>query len=141
MGDWAEGLLTVHKPVEELQQLVDAFRKGGGEGKPHYLKVQLSYAETEEQAIDNAYDQWRTNIFQGKVLGDLWKVEHFDAIGEFVKVEDVKENVHISANIQQHIDWLKQYVDLGFEKIILHSVGRNQEEFLNMFGEKVLPKL
>ncbi len=48
---------------------------------------------------------------------------------------------HISANIQQHIDWLKQYVDLGFEKIILHNVGRNQEEFLNMFGEKVLPKL
>jgi probable non-F420 flavinoid oxidoreductase len=141
MGGWAEGLLTVHKPIEELRQLVDAFKKGGGEGKPLYLKVQLSYAANEEQAIDNAYDQWRTNIFQGKVLGDLWKVEHFDAIGEFVKIEDVKENVLISSNIQQHVDWLKQYIDLGFSKIILHNVGKNQEEFINVFGEKVLPQI
>ncbi|MEJ7828510.1 MAG: hypothetical protein WKF91_09950 [Segetibacter sp.] len=48
---------------------------------------------------------------------------------------------HISANIQQHIDWLKQCVDLALEKIILHIMGCNQEEFLNMFDEKVLPKL
>jgi probable non-F420 flavinoid oxidoreductase len=141
MGSWAEGLLTVHKPVEELRELVNAFRKGGGEGKPMYLKVQLSYAIDEDTAISNAYDQWRTNIFQGTVLGDLWKVEHFDAIGEFVKEEDLKENVHISSNVNQHIEWIKQYVDMGFETIVLHNVGRNQEEFINVFGEKVLPKL
>jgi hypothetical protein len=102
--------LTLLEKVEEKASLI-------------ILKVQLSYAETEEQAIDNAYDQWHTNIFQGKMLGDLWKVEHFDAIGDFVKVEDVKENVHISANIEQHIDWLKQYVDLGFEKDHLTQCG------------------
>jgi probable non-F420 flavinoid oxidoreductase len=141
MGGWAEGLLTVHKPIDELKQLVNAFRQGGGEGKPMFLKVQLSYAADDESAAGNAYDQWRTNIFQGKVLGDLWKVEHFDAIGEFVKVEDVKDNVHISSDVNQHIQWIKQYVDLGFETIILHNVGRNQEEFINVFGEKVLPKL
>jgi len=57
MGAWAEGLLTVHKPIEELQQLVDAFKINGGKDKPLYLKVQLSYAATEEHAINNAYDQ------------------------------------------------------------------------------------
>jgi probable non-F420 flavinoid oxidoreductase len=141
MGSWAEGLLTVHKPIDELKELVKAFRDGGGKGKPLYLKVQLSYAADEETAINNAYDQWRTNIFQGTVLADLWRVEHFDAIGEFVKVDDLKENVHISSKADQHIAWLKQYVDLGFEKIILHNVGRNQEEFIKVFGDKVLPKL
>ena len=141
MGSWAEGLLTVHKPIDELKELVKAFRDGGGKGKPLYLKVQLSYAADEETAINNAYDQWRTNIFQGTVLADLWRVEHFDAIGEFVKVDDLKENVHISSKADQHIAWLKQYVDLGFEKIILHNVGRNQEEFINVFGDKVIPKL
>jgi coenzyme F420-dependent glucose-6-phosphate dehydrogenase len=141
MGSWTEGLLTVHKPVDELKDFIAAYRKNGGEGKPIYLKVQLSYAATDDLACTNAYDQWRTNIFQGKVLGDLWKVEHFDALGEFVKMDDVKENVLISSDVKQHIDWLKQYDDLGFDMIILHDVGRNQEEFINVFGDKVLPKL
>jgi coenzyme F420-dependent glucose-6-phosphate dehydrogenase len=141
MGDWTDGLISVHKPMDELKEFVKGYRSNGGEGKPMYLKVQLSYAATEELACNNAYDQWRTNIFQGKVLGDLWKVEHFDALGEFVKMEDVKENVLISSNVNQHIDWLKQYEELGFDKIILHNVGRNQEEFIHVFGDKVLPKL
>ncbi len=71
----------------------------------------------------------------------MWKVEQFDALGEFVTLEDIKKKILVSSNIQQHIDSLKQYSEQGFEKIILHNVGRNQEEFINVFGEKVLPKL
>ncbi len=41
-------------------------------------------------------------------------------------------------NIQQHISNIRQYVDKGFEKIILHKVERNQEEFIRVFGEKFL---
>lgn len=45
-----------------------------------------------------------------------------------------------SSNIQ-HIDSLKEYAELGFEKIIIHNVARNQKEFIDVFGEKVLPKV
>ncbi|MBA4141002.1 MAG: TIGR03885 family FMN-dependent LLM class oxidoreductase [Segetibacter sp.] len=141
MGGWAEGLLTAHKPIHELKQTVDAFKKGGGEGKPVYLQVQLGYGADEERLADDVFHQWRTNILPGKVKGDLWKVEHFDALAEFVTIEDIKKKILVSSNIQQHIDSLKDYAALGFEKIILHNVGRNQEEFIEVFGEKVLPKL
>jgi probable non-F420 flavinoid oxidoreductase len=141
MGSWAEGLLTAHKPIQELNDLIAAFRKGGGNGKPVYLQVQLGYNEDEETLEADVFHQWRTNIFSGKVKSDLWKVEHFDALGEFVTIADIKKKILVSSNIQQHIDSLKAYADLGFEKIILHNVGRNQEEFIKVFGEKVLPKL
>ncbi len=141
MGGWAEGLLTAHKPIPELTKIVDAFKKGGGEGKPVYLQVQLGYGGDEEKLAADVFDQWRTNIFPGKVKGDLWKVEHFDALGEFVTMKDIQEKMLVSSKIQQHIDSLKKYAALGFEKIILHNVGRNQEEFINEFGDKVLPKL
>ena len=141
MGSWAEGLLTAHKPIHELKKIVDVFKKGGGGGKPIYMQVQLGYGEDEEKLAADAFHQWRTNIFPGKVKGDLWKVEQFDALGEFVTIGDIKKKILVSSNIQQHIDSLKEYAELGFEKIILHNVGRNQEEFINVFGEKVLPKL
>lgn len=141
MGNWADGLLTVHKPYEELQEVVQAFRDGGGGGKPLYLKVQLSYAHDESSAVAGAYEQWRNNIFEGTVLGDMPTVAHFDAAGAFVRPEDLYESVRISADLQQHIDWIRQDISLGFEHIILHNVNRDQETFIRDFGEKVLPQL
>lgn len=35
---------------------VDAFREGGGEGKPMYLQVKLSYADNERAALDRAME-------------------------------------------------------------------------------------
>lgn len=40
IGSWADGLITVSKPIDELTQVVNAFRENGGKGKPMYLKVQ-----------------------------------------------------------------------------------------------------
>jgi G6PDH family F420-dependent oxidoreductase len=141
VGEWADGLLTISKPVKELKKTVNAFRKGGGDGKPMYLKVQLSYSKDKENAFKGAYDQWRTNIFSGSVLADLWKVDQFDALGELVTREALEKMVNISSDPKQHVDWIKQYSDLGFERIILHNVNREQELFIQDFGNKVLPAL
>jgi coenzyme F420-dependent glucose-6-phosphate dehydrogenase len=32
-------------------------------------------------------------------------------------------------------------VDMGFDEIYLHNVGRDQAAFITTFGEQVLPKL
>jgi len=140
MGSWADGIITVHRPFDELKEVVDAFRNNGGEGKPIYLKVQLSYAKTEQEALMGAHDQWRTNIFHSTVLGDLWQVEQFDELGKFVQPEELKGMVRISSDVQQHIDWIAKDMELGFERVILHNVNREQELFINDFGEKILPQ-
>jgi probable non-F420 flavinoid oxidoreductase len=141
MGSWADGMITVHQTQDKMKEVVEAFRSNGGKGKPVFLKVQLSYARTEEEVIKGAHDQWRTNIFNSTVLGDMWQVEQFDAMGEFVTPDEMKDMVRMSSNIQQHIDWIKQDMELEFERIILHNVNREQELFIKEFGEKVLPKL
>lgn len=141
MGNWADGLITVHQPHEKLKEVVDAYRNNGGEDKPVFLKVQLSYAPSQEEAIKGAHDQWRTNIFQSTPLAELWQVEQFDMMGEFVQPDEMKEMVRISSRVEDHIEWLRQDMSLGFERIILHNVNREQEKFIQVFGEKVLPIL
>lgn len=141
MGGWADGIITVHRPYDELKKVVQAFRSNGGKDKPMYLKVQLSYASTDEEALQGAWGQWRSNIFHSTVLGDLWQVEQFDELGKFVQPEELKDMVRISADVQKHIDWISQDQELGFDRIILHNVNREQERFIKDFGEKVLPKL
>jgi probable non-F420 flavinoid oxidoreductase len=139
VGSWADGLITIQKPVDALKKTVDAFQHGGGSGKPMYLKVQLSYARNKVDALEGAFDQWRTNIFSGSVLADLWQVKQFDALAEMVQREELGKMINISSDPGEHIDWIRQYIDLGFEKIILHNVNRDQITFINDFGENVLP--
>jgi probable non-F420 flavinoid oxidoreductase len=140
-GGWADGLITVHRPYKELKEVVDAFRNNGGRDKPVHLKVQLSYARTDKAALDGAYDQWRTNIFQGTVLGELPTTAHFDAAAEFMDPEDLKRMVRVSSDPEQHLSWIKEDQELGFERIILHNVNREQDTFIRDFGVKVLPEL
>jgi coenzyme F420-dependent glucose-6-phosphate dehydrogenase len=138
LGSWADGMITVNRPYPELKKVVKAFRENGGKDKPMYLKVQLSYAETDEEARVGAFDQWRTNIFAGTVLGELWKVDQFDALGEQVQPNELAKMVRISSELGQHIEWIKQDIELGFERIVLHNVNRGQLKFIHDFGKSVL---
>lgn len=140
LASWADGLITVSHPPDKLQQVIDAFRRGGGEGKPMILKMQISYDRTDEAARQGAYQQWRNNGFESIVLGDLKTPKHFDALGEFVSPDELDSFVKISSDLQKHQDWIHQYVEMGFDEIILHNVNRSQERFIQAFGESILPK-
>lgn len=141
LASWADGLITISRPPEQLKTVVDAFRRGGGEGKPMILKVQLSYDPTEAIARQTAYHQWRCNLFKNIVMTELRTPEQFDAAAKFVQPQELDQYVRISADLHQHIDWLKQDIELGFNELILHNVNRHQQPFIEAFGEKVLPIL
>ena len=139
-AEWADGLVTVNAPAERLRAMVSAYREAGGRG-PICLQVHLSWAPTQAEAERIAHDQWRTNIFAPPVCWDLETAEHFDVVGENVTVEQVKQAVNVSADLDEHIDLLRGYADLGFERIYLHHVGQQLDDFIETFGAKVLPRL
>lgn len=139
IGEWADGLLTVNTTPENLKKVIEAFKKGGGEGKPLYLQVTLNWDVTDEAALRGAHEQWRFNALGGDVNWELRSPEQFDAATLHLKPSDMHDTVRISSSVAQHIDWLSEYAELGFERLYLHQVGRNQREFIACFGEMVLP--
>lgn len=141
VGGWADALLTTARPPEELKKMVDAFHRGGGEGKPMNLKVEVSFADSEEEAVQGAYEQWRSNIFTSSVLTELRTAKQLQEAAQVVKKDIMKEHVLISTEPGQYQEWLQQYIDLGFTQLILHNVNLQQEHFIDLFGEKVLPQL
>lgn len=140
-GAWADGLITVDAGDEQLKKIVRAFHDNGGAGKPVFLQMAFSYAETEKKAMDAAYDQWRTNFFAPEVLNDLNKPTQFDSISNYVRQEDIAKKMLITDSAERCISAIQHYVDLGFDRIILHNVHRDQERFIRDFGDKVLPHI
>jgi coenzyme F420-dependent glucose-6-phosphate dehydrogenase len=141
IGSWADALITISHPVEQLKKMIKAFRRGGGEGKPLYLKVQLSYDVSEEKALQGAFDQWKTNIFKSNMLSELRNPGQFVSAGELVDPGVMKDHVKISSDPDKHAEWINEYISLGFDEIILHNVNTGQKQFIEVFGERVLPKL
>lgn len=141
VGGWADGLITVNQPPETLRQLIEAFREGGGEGKPAVLQVHLSWAEDDETARRIAHDQWRTNVFGGVLSWELEIPAQFDAAAAHVRAEDVDATVLVSADPSRHVSWLAELAGLGFDQLFLHHVGQEQDPFIEVFGEKVIPEL
>ena len=141
VGGWADGLLTVSGKPEQVRKTVEAFRSGGGEGKPLYMQVGLNWAPTEAEAVQGAYEQWRTNVLGGEVNWELRSPADFDTATRFVQPEDMAQSLLISSDPSQHAAWLNDFIELGFEELQLHQVGRNQHTFIDAFGAKVLPQL
>lgn len=141
LGSWADALITISHPIEKLKKIIKAFKKGGGEGKPLILKYELSYHSDEEKALQGAYDEWKTNIFDSNMLAELRSAKEFQAAGQYVDKQAMYEHVKISADIDKHIQYLQEYMELDFDEIILHNVNINQEELITEFGSKVLPKI
>lgn len=126
---------------QRLRELLDAFDRGGGEGKPRYLQVHLSFAGSEREALRNAHDQWRYGVLGSRFAADLRLPEHFDLAGEHVRPDDVRGHVRVSHEPERHLEWLAEDLEMGFSHVYLHNVGRNQREFIDAFGERVLPAL
>ncbi|WP_043830069.1 TIGR03885 family FMN-dependent LLM class oxidoreductase [Muricoccus aerilatus] len=141
LGGWADGLLTVGTEPATLRRTIEAFRRGGGEGKPVYLKVDLCLAATEEEALRQAHEQWRFNLLGSDVNWELRSPAQFETAARFVRPEDMRQAVRISADPAAFVDWLGECAALGFESIDLHNVGTGQRAFIEAFGEKVLPAL
>ena len=63
-GKFADGMITVGAPLEKIEGLFARFDEGAREaGKdpatmPKVLQLHLSWAETDEQALQNAVTEW-----------------------------------------------------------------------------------
>ena len=137
---WADGLITVNQPLEVLRQVVSAYRDAGGRG-PCRLQVHVSWDRDHGTALRVAYEQWRTSILGSPVGWELALPEEFEEVGRFVRDDDLHPHVLVSADASQHVAWLRELADVGFDDVLVHHVGQEQAEFLDVYGAEVLPLL
>ncbi|GFE86573.1 TIGR03885 family FMN-dependent LLM class oxidoreductase [Steroidobacter agaridevorans] len=140
VGGWSDGLLTVAGKPAQVKKVIDAFRRGGGEGKPIHLQVALNWAPTESEALQGAFDHWRFVTLGGDIGWELRSPEDYETATRFVRPEDMRQSVLISSDLSQHAAWLHEYAQLGVDHVYLHQVDLNQRGFLEAFA-KVLPQL
>ncbi len=64
-----------------------------------------------------------------------------ERLADELPVEQAASRWIVSTDPDEHIARIKPYLDLGFTHLVFHSPGTDQERFLRLYGEEVLPKL
>ena len=72
---------------------------------------------------------------------DIKNPEDFAGIAKLVRREDFANRVLIGSDLEAHTAHIQHYVDMGYDEVHLHNVGRNQAEFIEVFGREVIPNL
>ncbi|MDR2722762.1 MAG: TIGR03557 family F420-dependent LLM class oxidoreductase [Cellulomonadaceae bacterium] len=145
-GRHADGIITVGAPLEKISMLFGKFEEGvresgrDPEGMPKVLQVHMSWAETDEEALANAMTEWPNGGMKFP-KADIRSPHDFAQIAKLVRPEDFEGRMVISADPDKHREAIQKYVDLGFDRVYLHNVGRNQREWIDVFARDVLPKL
>jgi coenzyme F420-dependent glucose-6-phosphate dehydrogenase len=145
-GRLADGMITVGAADEKIQMLWGKFAEGALQSgrdphaMPKLLQIHVSWAETKAIAESNAMREW-PNGGMPFPKQDVRHPEDFANMAMLVRPEHFTNRVLISADLDEHAAHIQKFVDMGFDEVHVHNVGRNQAEFIAAFGEKVLPQL
>jgi probable non-F420 flavinoid oxidoreductase len=141
-GGWADALVTVgSRDRDPVRRVHDAFREGGGEGKPFCVQAKIAWDETHDKALDGAWREWRTNVLCGDVPWEIRTPRQFEDATAHVRPEDVADAVLVSDSLAEHADRLAEFHEMGAAEVFIHNVAPNQEAFVDAFGAHVLPQL
>jgi len=145
-GRICDGIITVGAPLEKIAGLFAKFEEGAREaGKdpatmPRILQLHLSWAPTDEAAMTNALAEWPNGGMKFP-KADIRSPFDFEQMAKLVRPDDFQGRMLISADPDAHRAEIQRFLDLGIDRLYLHNVGRNQEEWIKVFGADVLPKL
>ncbi|CAM3609378.1 TIGR03557 family F420-dependent LLM class oxidoreductase [Occultella aeris] len=145
-GKHADGLITIGAPVDKVATLLERFAAGAREAgrapdsMTKVVRLHLSWAPTDAEALTNAMTQWPNGAMRFP-KADIRSPFEFAQVAKMVRPEDFDGRLVISADPDVHLRAIQAYADLGFDRIYLHNVGRNQTEWIETFGRDVLPKV
>lgn len=145
-GRSADGVIVQAAPAVRLAALLRAVDEGRRESGRTGTKartsvhVQLSWAPTDEQAVENALQHWPMAGLRFP-RADIRSPFDVDQLARSVTVEDLRERIPMSADPEVHRAHLQSFLDLGFDAVHVHNVGCDQSEWIETAGRDILPKL
>ena len=62
-------------------------------------------------------------------------------LADELSIEQTAKRFIVSTDPDEHVEKIKTYLDLGFNHLVFHAPGPDQEKFLSLYGKEILPRL
>jgi coenzyme F420-dependent glucose-6-phosphate dehydrogenase len=123
------------------EELIQAFRDAGGEGKPCYGQLTVCCGEDRDKAVKTAFEQWPNAGLGGELGQELAMPSHYEAACDVLTPDQIAEKVVCGSDPDEHRNAIAEFGDAGFSRVYIHQVGRDQEAFFGFYERAILPEL
>ncbi|SMQ68177.1 LLM class F420-dependent oxidoreductase [Agreia sp. VKM Ac-1783] len=105
-------------------------------------QIPISWAPDKEDAIARAHEQFRWFAGGWAVNSDLPTPAGFEGATQFVRPEDVAEQIACGPDLDELAESVRPYLDAGFTDVAIVQIGDElQQRFLDEIAEPLLEKL
>ena len=147
-GKHGDGLITVGgQEPDTYREILREFAAGAVEaGKnpndmPRMIELGVAYTDDADKAIETRKAYWAGSMVPALFTERIYTPEMSEQNGKVVGADTIRQSACISANSEDHIKFAQTYIDLGFDQLIFHSAGPDQQGFIEAYGRDVLPRL
>lgn len=135
-GEKGDGLVATAADKE----LISAYRDAGGKG-PCYAEIGLCWGQSDEEARTTAHKYFRWSVGGWPVQAELPDTEAFAAASKCVTPDNVAEKIVCGPSVKRHVEAIQEFLDAGFDHIILTQIGPDQAGFVEFFQKELAPAL
>ncbi|HSP39299.1 MAG TPA: TIGR03557 family F420-dependent LLM class oxidoreductase [Frankiaceae bacterium] len=126
--------------TEPKSSLVNSYSQAGGDG-PRYAEVPLAWAPDEDAAAQAVLETTRWALTGWKVMSELPNPVNFEAASATVRLEDVQGQFACGPDAQKHLAAAQQFVDAGFDHLVLMNAGPDPDGFIEFFSNELAEPL
>ncbi len=147
-GRIADGWITTSGKGRELyvDTLVPALEEGIEKAGrtdadvDRLLEVKVSFDPDRDRAMANTQFWGALALTPEEKTGVEDPVE-MQRLADALPVERTASRFIVSDEVDEHVARIREYVDMGFTHLVFHAPGPDQERFLRLYGEEILPAL
>ena len=103
------------------------------------IEVKVSYDTDRQRALDD------TRIWSALALSAEDKAGIDDPREMERRAAGVADQAHrrwlVSNDPEEHVEQIGSYLDLGFNHLVFHAPGDDQERFIDLYARDILPRL
>jgi G6PDH family F420-dependent oxidoreductase len=124
--------------TEPEPELIEAFDRSGGRGKPRVGQLPVCYDPDREAAVARAHEQFRWALGGWPVNAELPGPSGFEGATRYVTPEDTAGAIPCGDDVDTFMEAVRPYVEAGFTEIALVQVGGDQQLPFIAWAEKTL---
>ena len=147
-GRAGDGFICTSGKGAELyrDQLLPALSEGAREAGhdvdklDKMIEVKVSYDTDLQRALDDTR-LWGALALSGDEKVGVEDPREMERLADALPTERTASRWIVSTNAEEHVQWIKFYIDLGFTHLVFHAPGNDQSRFIHLYAEQVLPLL
>jgi coenzyme F420-dependent glucose-6-phosphate dehydrogenase len=104
------------------------------------IEMKVSFDSDRERALQDTR-HWAALALSPEEKSSIEDPLEMERLADQLPAERAATRWIVSTDPDEHVEKIRAYIDMGFRHLVFHAPGTDQERFLNLYADQVLPRL